>query len=62
MMEVRTSRSEGFVEAEGVRIRIHGREFLLQQVPDGLKIIEITNHDILVRPQSGNSLIVVTNL
>lgn len=33
---------------------------MLQQVADGLKVIEVTNSDILIRPQTANSMVIIT--
>ena len=59
-MQVRTSRKQEPVNVEAIRIKIHDKEFLLQQVADGLKVVLVENDDILVRPQTGNSVVIVT--
>lgn len=59
-MEIRTSHSSEPVEAEAIRIAIHDKEFMIQQVADGLKVIEVTNSDILIRPQTANSMVMIT--
>ena len=61
-MEVKVSHSSEPVEVDGIRIKIHDKEFLLQQVADGLKIVEITNEEILIRPQVANSIVLVTRI
>lgn len=60
IMEVKLNHNSGFVETDAIRIKIHDKNFMIKQEADGLKLIEIDMGDILVRPYSGNSIIVVT--
>ena len=59
-MEVNVGRITEPVEMDAIRIGIHDHEFLLKQTSDGLHIIELTDKDILVRPQVANSIVIVT--
>lgn len=59
-MEVKLNHKSDFVETDAIRIKIHDKDFMIKQEADGLKLIEIDMGDILVRPYSGNSIIVVT--
>ena len=59
-MEVKLNHKSDFVETDAIRIKIHDKNFMIKQEPDGLKLIEVDMGDILVRPYSGNSIIVVT--
>lgn len=59
-MEVKLNHSSEFVEVDAIRIKIHDKEFMVKHEADGLKLLEIEGNDILVRPDSGNSIIVLT--
>ena len=59
-MEVQLRRFDGPIEADGSRIKVHGNEYLLKQVADGLHIIEITDDSVMIRPQTANSIVIVT--
>lgn len=59
-MEVQLNHSSKPVETDAIRIKIHDKEFMVNQEVDGLKLLEIEGNDVLVRPYSGNSIIVVT--
>lgn len=59
-MQVRTSRKQEPVNVDALSIKIHDKEFLLQEMADGLKVVLVENDDILVRPQTGNSVVIVT--
>lgn len=59
-MEVQLRNLDGPIETDGIRIRIHGNEYLLKQVADGLHIIEITDDSVMIRPQTANSIVIVT--
>ena len=59
-MEVQLRRFDGPIEADGIRIKVHGNEYLLKQVADGLHIIEITDDSVMIRPQTANSIVIVT--
>ena len=59
-MEVKLNHKSDFVETDAIRIKIHDKDFMIKQEADGLKLLEIDGNDILVRPYSGNSIIVVT--
>jgi len=48
------------VERESIRIKIHGNEYLLTEKADGLQIVEITDDVITVRPQTANSMVILT--
>lgn len=59
-MEVQLRNFDGPIEADGIRIKVHGNEYLLKQVADGLHIIEITDDSVMIRPQTANSIVIVT--
>lgn len=59
-MEVQLSHSSEPVEVDGFRVKIHDNEFLIKGVADGLHIIEITNDNIMIRPNTANSVVLVT--
>lgn len=59
-MEVQLRHFDEPIEADGIRIRIHDNEYLLKQVADGLHIIEITDDSVMIRPQTANSVVIVT--
>lgn len=59
-MTLHLRHSEKPIEVDGFRISIHGNVFLLKQVADGLHIIEVTDDCIMVRPQTANSMVIVT--
>lgn len=59
-MEVQLRNLDGPIEADGIRIKVHGNEYLLKQVADGLHIIEITDDSVMIRPQTANSIVIVT--
>jgi hypothetical protein len=59
-MEVQLSHSQEPVEVEGFRVRLHGKEYMMKQVADGIQVTEITNYDIMVRPQTANTIVIVT--
>ena len=59
-MQVRTSRNQEPANVDAIGIKIHDKEFLLQEMADGLKVLLVENDDILVRPQTGNSVVIVT--
>ena len=59
-MEVQLRRFDGPIEADGIRSKVHGNEYLLKQVADGLHIIEITDDSVMIRPQTANSIVIVT--
>lgn len=44
-------------EKEAVRIADGDKEFLIKNTPEGLKIIEVGDSYISIRPDSGNSII-----
>lgn len=59
-MEVQLRHFDEPIETDGIRIRIHGNEYLLKQVADGLHIIEVTDDSVMIRPQTANSVVIVT--
>ena len=59
-MQVRLTHSEEPVEVHALRIKIDNNEFLIKQKSEGLHIVEITDNCIYVRPDSGNSIVLVT--
>ena len=59
-MEVHIRHQDKPIEIDSCRIKIHGNEFLLKQVSDGLHVIEITDDSVMVRPQTANSIVIVT--
>ena len=58
-MEVSVRHSDP-VETAGVRIKIHGNEFLLKETPAGLHIVEVTDDVIMVQPYTANSIVLIT--
>ena len=59
-MEVQLKRSEGFVEVDAIRIKIHDKEYLMKQGADGICVTEIGGETIFLRPQVANSFVIVT--
>ena len=59
-MEVQLSHSQEPVEVESFRVRLHGKEYMMKQVADGIQVTEITNYDIMVRPQTANTIVIIT--
>ena len=59
-MQVKLSHSEEPIDVNALRIKIDDNEFLIKQKPEGLHIVEITDDCIYVRPDSGNSIVLVT--
>ena len=52
-------RNVGEFDVEGLYIESGNSEYLLKEKADGVYIIEVTDNDILVRPQTANSLVLV---
>lgn len=59
-MEAQLMNLDGPIEVDGIRIKVHGNEYLLKQVADGLHIIEITDDSVMIRPKTANSIVIVT--
>lgn len=59
-MTIQLRHCEEPVEDDSFHITIHGNEYLLKQVADGLHIIEVTDDSIMIRPHTANSVVIVT--
>ena len=49
-------RNQEPVEKESFRISVKDREYQIKECAEGFQIIEITDKEILVRPQYANSI------
>ena len=47
-------------ELEALRIEKDGMEFLIQDTPGGIKVVEITNESITIQPNVANAIFIVT--
>lgn len=47
-------------EIDAFRIEKDGLEYLLQDTPGGIKIVEVTSESITIRPQVANAIVLVT--
>lgn len=58
-MIIKIREQEDF-ERESFRIQVKGNEYLIKENAEGFSITEITDSEILIRPQVANSIVVVT--